>query len=227
MIYFLPKIINMRTKTTLCISLSVSFVIVLSTIVTSCNKTPVVPIAVLNIDSSKTVTAYDPTTNFSNYKTIALTDSVSVANGFSVSKELSKTDSAYLVALASGIAGKGFTIVSKTAHPDLVLNITRIASTTDGLVDNSSYWSNYGMLYNPTVFGENGVSYSINFTTSQSVEDGVLSFELLDIKNASANNQINIIWNGMISGYSLLSDISSVSIETGILFKKSPYLKAK
>jgi len=225
-IYFLPKIINMRTKTTHRISLPASFVIVLSTIVASCNKTPVVPIAVLNVDSSKTITAFDPAVSFSNYKTIALTDSVSVANGFSVSKELTKTDSAYLVSLATSFSAKGFTIVSKTAHPDLVLNITRIASTTDGLVDNASYWSNYSKLYNPTVFGESGVSYTTNFTTSQSVEDGVLSFELLDIKNASANNQINIIWNGMISGYSLLSDISSVSIETGILFKKSPYLKA-
>ena len=225
MIYFLPKIINMRTKITPSIFLSAAFVIVLGAIAASCNKTPVVPVSVLNIDSSKTITAYDPAVSFSNYNTIALTDSVLVANGLSVSKELSKTDSAYLVALANGFTGKGFTIVSKTAHPDLVLNITRIASSIDGLVDNNSYWSNYSLLYNPTLFGEIGVSYSIHFTTAQSVEDGVLSFELLDIKNASANNQINIIWNGMISGYSLLSDISSVSIETGILFKKSPYLK--
>jgi hypothetical protein len=218
---FHPKKIIMRTNITYTL---LAAALLTSVIFTSCTKTTAVAAAVLAVDSTKTTTAHDATIAFSNYKTIALADSVTVING-TVTKELTSTDSAYLVSLKNAFTTKGFSVVSKTANPDLVLNISRIGSTADGLIDSASYWSNYSSYYSPAIFGESGLLYTANLNTSVSVQDGALSFELIDLKNAATNNLIAIVWDGIISGYTLLSNINSVSIETGILFSKSPYLK--
>ena len=211
----------MRTNITYSILAALLFT---GAIFTSCTKTTPIAAVASTADSSRTTTAHDSTIVFSNYKTIALTDSVTVING-TVTKELTSTDSAYLISLKNAFTKSGFSVVNKTANPDLVLNISRIGSTADGRIDSASYWSNYSSYYSPAIFGESGLSYTANLNTSVSVQDGALSFELIDLKNAAANNRIAIVWDGIISGYTLLSDINSVSIETGILFSKSPYLK--
>ncbi len=222
MVQFLPKKIKMRTNLTYCIPV---FGMLACVFFTSCSKTTPAVATVLSVDSSKTVTAYDSTVSFSNYKTVSLPDSVAVINGSTVTYELTSADSAYFVSFRSSLTARGFSVVSKTAHPDIVLNITRIASTVDGMVDSTSYWSNYASFYNPSADGESGLPYVVNFNTSAIVGDGLLSFEMLDLKNAAANNHIAIIWDGIVSGYALLSDLNSASVETGIMFGKSLYLK--
>jgi hypothetical protein len=212
----------MKTSITYAIPL-LSAVLLLS--LASCKKETSAAAPSVTVDASKVNTAYDTTVTFSNYKTVALPDSVAVINGTTVTHELTSAETQFILTLEDSLLSKGFTIVASNSNPDLQLNITRIASTTDGLVDASSYWSNYGNYYSDSNYGESGVPYTTNITAAVSVGDGSLSFELLDLKNAAANNQIAIIWDGLITGSTLINDASLVKAEVNLLLTKSPYLR--
>ena len=67
-------------------------------------------------------------------------------------------------------------------------------------------------------------SYSNSFTVYNPVGTGVLSFELLDLKNTATTNQIPIVWNAQIAGNELYESSPDAGGVTGILLQKSPVL---
>lgn len=212
----------MKTRITYTIPL-LSAVLLFS--LASCKKETSAATPAVTVDASKVNTAYDTTVTFANYKTVALPDSVAVINGTTVTHELTAAETQFILTLEDSLLAKGFTIVASNSSPDLQMNITRIASTSDGMVDAGSYWSNYGNYYSDSNYGENGVPYATNITATPSVGDGSLSFELLDLKDASTNSQIAIIWDGLITGATLINDTTLVKPEVSLLLTKSPYLK--
>jgi hypothetical protein len=193
---------------------------------TSCKKDSTSTPAVSTADATKAFAIYDSTVTFNSFKTIAIVDSVTVINASTATTELIPSEVLYRQTMIDSLTARGFSIVSKTASPDLVLNITRVASTTSGLIDAPGYWSNYANFYNPVLYNEAGFPYSVNLNTSQSVGDGLLSFELLDLKDAAAKSAIPIVWEGSISGYTLLTDSTAEKAESGFLLADALYLKA-
>ena len=175
----------------------------------------------VTIDSSKITTQYSPSFNLSNYSSVAISDSV-LSAGTSDTFELSSAEATYVQAFKDSLASKGLTVVPLSSNPNLVLNITRISNTTSGLIDSTGYWNNYAARYNPSLYGLATATYTNTFTTSNSVGTGVLSFELLDLKNASATNQISILWNGQVSGSDLFQTESLARNVVGILLQKTP-----
>jgi hypothetical protein len=217
-----PKTIIMKTRLTYAIPL-LSAVLLLS--LSSCKKESNATTPTVTVDAAKVNTAYDTTVTFTNYTSIAFPDSVAVINGTTVTYELTAAETQYILALQDSLRAKGFSIVASNSSPDLQINLTRVASTADGMLDNSSYWSNYGSYYSAAAFGESGLPFVTNITASPSIGDGSLSFEMMDLKNATANNQIAIVWDGLITGSTLINDPSLVKPEISILLNKSPYLK--
>lgn len=174
------------------------------------------------LDSSKITAQYNSSINLSNYSTVAVSDSVLGISGTTDTAELSSTEAIYVQAFKDSLAARGFTVVPLSSHPDLVLNISRIEATSSGNIDSTAYWNNYATYYNPSRYGFANATYSNSFTTNNQVNTGVLSFELLDLKDASLLNQISIIWNGQVSGSAIYEDASLVKQIVGILLEKSP-----
>jgi hypothetical protein len=193
---------------------------------TSCKKDTSTTPAVSAGDATKAVAYYDSTVTFSSFKTIAIVDSATAINAATATTELMPSEILYRQTMIDSLTARGFSFVSKTASPDLVLNITRVASTSSGLLDAPGFWSNYATFYNPGLYNEAGFPYSVNMNTTQSIGDGLLSFELLDLKDAAAKAAIPIVWEGSISGYTLLTDTTAEKAESGYLLADALYLKA-
>jgi len=175
------------------------------------------------LDSSKVSAQYNQSLDLSNYATVAVSDSVLSLNDTSAAFELTSVDAAYIQAFKDSLSSRGFSVVSLDAHPALLLNVTKISATSSGNIDSTSYWNNYATLYNPSLYGFTGAAYTNNFTTYNPVNTGVLSFELLDLKDVSLLNQVSIIWNGQVSGKTMYEQASLVPPIVGILFQNSPF----
>jgi hypothetical protein len=176
-------------------------------------------------DSTKAIASYDPAVSFTNFKTIAVADSVQVYKGGVVSNELTGTEDLFRQTFIDSLTARGFTIVGLSGNPDLVLNLTHITATSTGIADKQGFWNNYASVYDPALYGEPGIPYAENFTTAAAVNDGILSFELLDLKDAASAGSVNVVWNGMVSGAQQFSSNGMANTESGVLFVKSPYLR--
>ena len=180
-----------------------------------------------NPDTRIYITQRDSTVNFKNYKTFSIDDSVTVVDNGQSYRSLTPTGQAFIDATIKYTQQAGYTLVSKTANPDLGINITYINTTSTGVLDYSSYYDYYGGYYDPTYWGYGGYGYySPYMYGTYQINSGALSVDMLDLKNATANGKINIVWNGLIRGEGI-DDATTADSQVQALFTQSPYLKAK
>lgn len=172
------------------------------------------------------ITNHDSTVNFSNYGTFSIADSVAVIDGNQVSAQFNATDQAFVAAVKSKMQQLGYTMVNKSEHPNLGVSVSRIINTSTGIINYNDYWSDYGSYYDPFYWGYSGYGYGTpgwGIATYQ-VKEGLLSIDLLDLKNAASNNnQIKLLWNGMIRGSGIFN-ASTADSQVKELFDQSPYL---
>ena len=194
-----------------------------SIIFTSCTKDVV---GNLNTDESRIyITDHDSTANFNNYKTYSISDSVAVINNGKSTRELTGVDQAYITAVEKYMDQNGYTMVTKKDNPDLGVDVSRIYNTTTGVISYGDYWGDYGGYWDPYYWGYPGYGYYIPYAYSvYQIQEGALSIDLLDLKNASAQNKINVIWTGLIRGESIF-DASVADSQVKALFDQSSYLK--
>lgn len=190
---------------------------------TSCTKDVV---GNLNTDESRIyITDHDSTANFNNYKTYSISDSVAVINNGKSTRELTGVDQAYITAVEKYMNQNGYTMVTKKNNPDLGVDVSRIYNTTTGVISYGDYWGDYGGYWDPYYWGYPGYGYYIPYAYSvYQIQEGALSIDLLDLKNASAQNKINVIWTGLIRGESIF-DSSVADSQVKALFDQSSYLK--
>ena len=168
----------------------------------------------------------DNNVNFGTYKTYSIADSVAVINNNSFAgQQVTPIDQQLLAAVRSELESRGYVRVARTKSPDLGVNVSRLYNTTTNVVDLYDYWGGYGGYYDPFYWGYGGYGYGYPaaYGLVQSTE-AMISIDLLDLKNAPANQTIRVIWNGLIRGSGVFS---SDAISTGVqaLFTQSPYLK--
>jgi len=172
------------------------------------------------------ITNHDSTANFSNYQTFSIADSVAVIDGGQVSAQFNATDEAFVTAVKNKMQQLGYTMVGKADNPDLGISVSRIINTSTGIINYNDYWSDYGSFYDPFYWGYSGYGYGTpgwGFATYE-VKEGLLSIDVLDLKNASSNNdQIKVLWNGMIRGSGIFN-ASTAASQVDVLFNQSPYL---
>ncbi|MES2649332.1 MAG: DUF4136 domain-containing protein [Bacteroidota bacterium] len=187
------------------------------------------PVNNLNTEESRIyITNHDSTINFSQYNTFTIADSVIVIDGNNVRSQFTAADQAFVSAVKTRLQQLGYTMVNKSQSPDLGVSVSRIINTSTGIINYNDYWDYYGGYYDPFYWGYSGYGYGNpgwGFSTYQ-VKEGMLSIDILDLKNAASNNnQIKAIWNGMIRGSGIF-DANTAANQVDILFQQSAsYLK--
>ena len=141
-------------------------------------------------------------------------------------KELKPTDQAFINAAKNQMKAAGYTEVGKQNNPDVGVNITRIYNTSTGVLVYDNYYGGYGGYYDPYYWGSGygGYGYYSPYSyATYSIREGALTVDILDLKNAAANNNIKIVWTGLIRGSGIFSGDANAQVKT--LFDQSPYLK--
>ena len=172
------------------------------------------------------VTNYDTAVSFSNYSSFRMADSIAViVNNRLESRERSAGDAQFIDAVASALQQKGYTRVNNQAA-DLGVTVSSITNTSTQLVSYPDYGGYYGSYWDPFYWGYN--DYSYYFPTYYGVyETGetALTIDIVDLKNASQNNnQLRVIWSGLIRGSGIFSGQNSNSM-INALFNQSAYLQ--
>jgi len=195
----------------------------ISLLYTGCTKQP---LDNLSTDESRIyITDYDSAVNFANYKTFSISDSVAVIQNGSATKQLTDIDTAYLNAVTKYMELAGYTLVSNKQNPDLGVDVNDIISTSTGVISYGDYWDYYGGYWDPYYWGYPGYGYYIPYAYSvYQISEGAISVDILDLKNAAADNKINVIWTGLIRGSGIF-DASVAGSQIKALFDQSPYLK--
>ena len=189
----------------------------------SCTKDPVSNLT--NEESRIYITDHDSSTNFSNYNTYSISDSVAVIQNGKSERELNDVDQAYIDAVKKYMGQAGYTLVSKNNNPDLGVDVTHIIKTSSGVISYGDYWGNYGGYWDPYYWGYPDYGYYIPYAYSvYQIQEGALSVDILDLKNASENKNINVIWTGLIRGSGILN-ASVADSQVQALFNQSSYLK--
>lgn len=190
---------------------------------TGCTKDP---INNLSSDESRIyITDHDSSVNFSNYKTFSISDSVAVINNGIMKKQLGAVDSAYINAVTKYMEQDGYTLVSQEQNPDLGIDVNRIISTTTGVISYGDYWYDYNSYWDPYYWGYPDYGYYLPYAYSvYQINEGAISIDMLDLKNAAQNKKINVIWTGLIRGEGIF-DATVADSGVQALFDQSPYLK--
>lgn len=195
---------------------------------TSCQKDPLKHLSAS--ESRIYITNRDSTISFSTFKTFSVVDSAGVIqDNHRVGAELTGYDAAVIAALRSALVGRGFQEVARTDSPDLGINVSRVYSTSTGVVSYPSYWSDYGSFYDPYYWGYGGYGYydpsyyGPSYYDVYQVTEGALTIDALDLKNAKQNNSIRPVWSGVARGSSVFNT-GNVETEISALIGQSPYL---
>ena len=190
----------------------------------SCTKDPLNNLS--EEESRIYITNRNNSADFATYKTYSIPDSVYVVSNNSFQGGQATTwDLQALAAVRNALESRGYVRVSRSQSPDLGVNVSRLYNTTTNLVDMQSYWGGYGGYYDPYYWGYGGYGYGYpSYYTLVESTEALVSVEILDLKNASANRTINVIWNGVIRGSGVFN---SNAITPGVqaLFQQSPYIK--
>ena len=186
------------------------------------------PVAHLSEDESRIyITNYDTTAVFTNYKTFAIADSVAIVkNNRLQTKERTDYDVQLINAIANELKQKGYTQVSNSQNADLGVAVSIVTNTSTGLIQYGGYGGFYDSYWDPYYWGYGGYGYGYPsaYGLVQSTE-AMISVDLLDLKNAPTNQNIRVIWNGLIRGSGIFSgDATTTGVQA--LFAQSSYLQA-
>jgi hypothetical protein len=191
--------------------------------VSSCTKDPLNNMT--EEESRIYITNHDSTAKFNTYKTYSIVDSVALINNNQFAgREATSWDQQVIGAVQAAMNARGFVKVARTQNPDLGINVSRLYNTSTNLVDLSGYYGGYGGYYDPYYWGYGGYDYYFpTYGYYQSIE-AALSIDILDLKNASGNQSIKGLWDGVIRGEGIFRS-SNVQSQVQALFDQSPYLK--
>lgn len=195
--------------------------------VTGCRKDP---LDALETDERRIyITNRDETVNLSNYGTFSISENVVVVDGNNNGQRPPSTaDQAFLQAFSQAMLSRGFTLVNKNASPDLGIQISRITRTSTGVVSVPDYYSYWDPFFWGSGFGSGFGGWgapTLWRTTTYQVQEGMLAFDLIDLKNATTNNNLRIIWNGLVRGPGI-NNAETAASQVAQLFEQSPYLRA-
>jgi Domain of unknown function (DUF4136) len=171
--------------------------LVIPIIITGCTVND--PLAdITDEDSRLYISNYDKKVKFSDYKTYFVGDSAfSVLNNearFSINRA---KNSLFISYFRQNFENKNFKHVNKNENPDLGVTISRVTNSKIGAeAETKSYFNNY---WNFPAYTTTGFSYPGYFDTYE-VGDTIWNIEVVDLKNAVANDELRVVWNAQIQG---------------------------
>ena len=194
-------------------------------LVSSCRKDPLKDMTAE--ESRIYVTNYDEQADFSSYKTFSIVDSVAVlSNREGATKELTTYDQNLLALLKSHMQERGYTLVDKSAKPDLAMNVTRIDNTTTQVGYNPGYWAGWPGYWDTGYWGYPGWNYWFpSYYTVFRYNEKSVAVDLVDLKNAASHdNQLVAVWNAQLRGTGVWNGDNLETMLKAVFFQ-SQYLK--
>lgn len=193
--------------------------------INGCKKEPL-----NNLDQGENriyITHHNDSINFATYNTFSISDSVAViSNNELEEKAATEVDAAYIAAVKQQMQERGYTLVSRDQNPDIGINVNRIYNTYTGMFSYNDYLGDYYGYWDPYYWGYPGYGYSYpTYYGFYQVEEGALSVDMLDLKDAASSNQIRVIWNGLIRGTGVFNP-STAPAQAKALFDQSTYLRS-
>ncbi|HTL10613.1 MAG TPA: DUF4136 domain-containing protein [Chitinophagaceae bacterium] len=193
-------------------------------VLASCTKDPV-----SKLSSEETriyITNHDSTTNFSNFKTFSISDSVAIISDNHLQQKTHDAFDAVLInAVADAMTQRGYTRVANDQHPSLGINVNNIINTYTGFVDYGNYYNDYLGYWDPYYWGYPGYNYYGSYIGTYQVNEGVISIDMFDLQDAAASGRIKSVWNGVVRGEAIFKE-ANVAPSIKALFDQSPYLKS-
>lgn len=188
----------------------------------SCTKDPV---SKLSAEETRLyITNHDSSTNFSSFKTFSISDSVAIiSNNHLRQKTRDGYDSLLINSVANAMKQRGYAQVTNDANPDLGINVNNIITTQTGYVDYGSYYSDYYGYLDPYYWGYPGYGYYGSYIGTYQVNEGVISIDMFDLKDAQASGKIKSVWNGVIRGAGIFEK-AAVAPGVQALFDQSTYI---
>ncbi len=168
-------------------------------------------------------TNLDKSASFNSYKTYYIADTVVNLGGTGTDTLLTDANAIKLVAsVKSNMISRGYTLVAKTAKPDLVQRMG-VVKTVNVEVYYPGWWGAYAGWY---PFG-GYYPYYYPWTTVYTYNTGTIILDTYDVKNAKTNGEYKVIWN--ISSFGALGSDIGTNLNRGITsinkgFAQSPYV---
>lgn len=201
--------------------------VVMGVLVISCSKNPTYTVE--TTDRDMVYTEYMKGTNFADYKTYFIADSVV----FDDESDISAQEKAMLQAtyeevakqIAINMNNRNYTQSMTEVGSDLAFSISIITRTTH-VFGYGGWWGYPGWGY--PGWGYPGYYYPW-YQYLGSYEDGAVISDMIDLKNAdTTSTRIDMPWSFLIGG--LLSSSNTVNTQrlvdyVGVAFKQSPYIQ--
>ncbi|MGN6494206.1 MAG: DUF4136 domain-containing protein [Agriterribacter sp.] len=200
--------------------------IAITTILAGCAKDPIKNLS--DEESRIYITNHDSTTQFSNFKTYSISDSVAVVSDGELKKKvINDTYAAFIQAVKNNMQQRGFELVDKNAQPDIGINISEVINSYTGVISYPSYWGYYNSYWDPYYWGYGGYNYYFPYASYAvyDIKEGALSIDMVDLKDVGSDKQIKGIWNGLIRGSGIFNAQTAAS-QVSALFDQSPYIQA-
>jgi hypothetical protein len=189
----------------------------------SCTKDPVSKLSAE--ESQLYITNHDSTTDFSSFKTFSISDSVAViSNNHLRGKTHDSFDSLLIASVTAAMTQRGYTLVTNEQNPDLGINVNNIINTYTGYIDYGSYYDDYYGYLDPYYWGYPGYGYSGSYIGTYQVNEGAISIDMFDLKDASATGKIKAVWSGVIRGSGIFQS-ANINSSVQALFNQSAYIK--
>ena len=189
----------------------------------SCRKDPLNDMT--DEESRIYTTNRDTTVNFGAYSSFSIVDSVAVAsNGSEARRALTDYDKQLIADVKAAMQARGYILVDKAAKPDLAVNLTRIDDTYSSSYYDPGYWSGWGGYYDPFYWGYPGYGYAFPSYYTVYYKERAVSIDLVDLRNAQSDKQLNAVWNAMFRGTGVWNT-NNVNNMVSAVFTQSPYLK--
>jgi len=187
----------------------------------SCRKLP--DTSALSV-SFAVQTSKDASANFGNYKTYSMSDTINLRTTNPNDTVWDDADARQLInAVKSNLEARGYTFVDHGGHPDLGIGFTAVKDLNVGVVYPGWWWGGYYGCYwyycgYPPYYGY-GAVYSI--------PTGTLILDMIDLKNAAANQKLDVIWSSvMTGGLGYTNDDLQLGVEAiDQAFTQSPYVQ--
>lgn len=197
-------------------------IVTIGATLTSCHKEPLNNLT--NEESRIYITNYDSSANFSAYHTYSISDSIAVIQNGQATKQSDATGTAYINAVKKYMNQMGYTLVGRNENPDLGVDVNRIINTSTGVISYPDYWGYYGDYWDPYYWGYGGYDYYVPYSYAvYQVNEGAMSIDFLDLRDVHANNQIKVVWTGLIRGEGIFNE-SVADSQVKALFDQSAYL---
>jgi hypothetical protein len=180
-------------------------------------------------DQLVVTTSFDPTADFANYHTYAITsDTVGYVSENSSDTILTSSKSDFprptLQAVEFNMNERGFTRVGKNESPDLGVNVVVVEDFNvfqrvvypDPYYYPGSFYSNY--------YGYNSWYY-YPYVNTYAYNTGVLIIELVDLKNRTPDNKVRVVWSAYMGDlYSTINLVDQTEQGIDQAFKQSTYI---